>query len=275
MAAAAVGWLHQTRAEDASAAFERIRAMPQADPDLVAQAAWAAGWLRINSLDPHAAETMWLAGLEARPSIWHEAYLRASLTVVSGRDRGLADLVDRVDSPSVNAWYRIWTAKIVGDPARLAVTEASLVEVIEETESIGAACPLGVALYCLGFVQAQLPHRATAEVLALLDRAIMLWSRLRTPFQLLATLEIVAFALALRGAPGPAHTLFAAVDARGGAMWRRFRPLVADALAAVPPGQLGACRDRAARLTSIDQAAEFAREAISTVRAETIVTDAK
>ena len=271
LAAAAVGWLHQTRAQDTIAAFEQVRDHPHADADLVAQAAWAAGWSRINSRDPSAAETIWLAGLDAKPSAWHEAFLRASLTVVTTHDRATAaELVERVGSPTLSAWYRIWTARVVGNPDHLAASEVSLADVVDQTEHIGAAHPLGVAMYCLAFVQTQLPQRQTADVLRLLDHAIALWSRLRIPFQLFATLEIVAFALALRGAPNAAHTLFAAVDARGGAMWRRFRPLVAASLATVPPEEKAASRDRATRFTTLDDAAAYARHVISTIKAGAI-----
>ena len=41
-------------------------------------------------------------------------------------------------------------------------------------------------------------------------------------------------------------------------MWRRFRPSSRMPSHSSTPGELGACRDRGARLTSIDDAAEFA-----------------
>ena len=269
LAPAAVGWFHQRRYREAIDAFERIRATLPTNPDLVAQAAYAAGWSSMNSHNRTDAEAFWTTGLAATPAPWYEGLLRASLSVLTTRDTVLAaTLMEGIGSPILTAWHRIWSAKLVGTPDRLAASEGGLAETVEETDRIGATHALGVALYCLGLVRAQLPHRSTGEVLAPLDRAIGLWTRLRIPAQLLGTLEAAAVALALRGAPEPAHTLLAAVDARGGTMMYAFRRLVEGALSTVPPADLPACQQRAVRFATIDDAASYARATIAAIQAE-------
>jgi predicted ATPase/class 3 adenylate cyclase len=168
LAAAAVGWFHQRRHSEAIDTFEQIRTIEQARPDLLAQAAAFAGWSSLHSHDRSDAEAFWKSGLAANPSPWHEGYLRASLGILSRTDRDLAvRVVERVNSPTLTAWFHIWKARILGPPERLAATEAVLAEVVEETSRIDATHPLGVALYSLGIVQAQLPDFSTKDVLAL------------------------------------------------------------------------------------------------------------
>jgi hypothetical protein len=162
----------------------------------------------------------------------------------------------------------VWSAKIVGPREQLLSTEAHLLGVVDETDRVGAVQPLAVALYALGFVMAQLPERATDEVLAPLDRSIELSARLRTTVQLVASLETTAFTLALRGRPAAAHTIYASVDARGETMMARYRRRVEAPLASVSGAELLACRARAASFRTIDDVAGFARAVIAEARRE-------
>ena len=92
--------------------------------------------------------------------------------------------------------------------------------------------------------------------------------RLRNSTQLVSTLEATALALALRGVPAPAHTLYAAIEARGNWMIGAFRRLVEDPLATVPPAEVRTRRESAARFNSIDDVANYARATIASLHTE-------
>lgn len=156
---------------------------------------------------------------------------------------------------------------MIGPPERLELSEAVLLEVVEDADRIGATHALGVGLYCLGLVQAQLPDHPADDVLGLFDRAIELWSRLRMQTQLLSTLEAAALALALRGAPRASQTLLAAVDARGTWTAAAIRDLLAAPLSVLTPAEREACQRRGAAFLTVDDAARYARFAIAEFRA--------
>lgn len=265
LAAATTSWMHQRRYDDVFAAFERTRRDLRADADTLAEVAWAAGWCKVNSGTRRDAAPIWAEALDARPSAWPEALLRASLgTFGRAEDEGVDELIETLSSPTLRIWRHIWAAKVVGLPTTLAETDASLADVLDRARSIGATHALVVALYLRAFVQAQLPDCPTGLIVGQLDEAIALWSTLRLPSQLLVTtLEASAFTLALRGDPASATTLLAFVDRRGGTLWSMRRGLLRKGLDALPGQERQAALEAARRFGALEDAARFAAAAIA------------
>lgn len=266
VAAAATGWLFQRRYEEIYAASEWMNGLRSVDPDSLALVAWADGWARVNSGDHSGAAPIWEAALTARPSPWYQALLSASLVICGRQPPDLHDLLRSAASPRLDLWYRIWAVKIFGPPERLAAADGGLVSVIDQTGRLGATHARGVALYVRAVVLAQMPDRPLAEVLAVIDEAISLWSDLSVPSQMLIPiLEALGFTLALRGLPDDAYTLFTVVEERGGTLWRSFRAPVGDALDALPASRKRASRQRAAQFANLAEVAQFARSLIRTL----------
>ena len=117
------------------------------DADLVAQAAWGGRLVPHQFPQPkHSRDDLARRARCEAICVARGLPERASLTVVSAHDRATAaELVEHVGEATLSAWYRIWTAQVVGSPDRLAASEVSLADVVDQTEHVGAAHPLGVA----------------------------------------------------------------------------------------------------------------------------------
>ena len=262
LAAAGASWFQQRRHDETLAALDRVRAIPAASASAARLACWA--WWGLTNRGEYAqAQEVWMDASEDDSQSWDRAFLHVSRFVNADADRArVAALVAAVDSPTLRAWYTIFSTPIFGHEDRLLAAEASIDEAVATTERIGAHHPMGVALYCRGVILAQLTDRDDDEILQTMDRAIALWSRLRNPEQLIATLDALGLVLALLGLPEPAITLFAHVDARGGTMTVRSRSRVDAALAQVDEDEAASYEDRGRTLTP-DDAVTFARQAIA------------
>ncbi len=262
LAAAGASWFQQRRHDETLAAHDRVLAIPAAKASAARLACWA-WWGLTNQGEFAQAKELWLGAAAEESHHWDRAFLCASTVVTAGADRARATaLVAAVDSPTLRAWYTIFSTPIFGREERLLAAEASIDEAVATTERIGAHHPMGVALYCRGLILAQLTDRDEGETLRTMDRAIALWSRLRNPEQLIATLDALGLVLALLGHPEPAITLFAHVDARGGTMTVRSRSRVDAALAQVDADEATSHEARGRTLTP-DDAVSFARQAIA------------
>lgn len=254
--------MHQRRYPELIAAHDRLTEIGDAGP-YRARMSFATGWAYVSTGRFAEGRKIWLDGADPESPPWDQAYIAAALTVASGSDRQrAADLVAKVDSPTLRAWHTIWSTRVTGTTEELVESEAAYEETVRITERIGAAHPMGVALYARSLVQAQLPKTETANILRSMDRAVSLWSRLRTPFQLVGTLNALAIVLAVRGLPEPAVTLFAAVDQHGGSMSIRLRPLAAPAIDALSTTTAARCTAHGLALTT-DEALAFARTTIA------------
>ena len=262
LAAAGASWFQQRRHDETLAALERVRATPAAAASAARLECWA-WWGLTNRGEFARAQEVWLDAAHDESQNWDRAFLNASRFVNADGDRARVNtLVAAVDSPTLRAWHTIFSTPIFGPDERLLAAKERIDETVSTTERIGAHHPMGVALYCRGVILAQLSDRDEGETLRTMDRAIALWSRLRNPEQLIATLDALGLVLALLGHPEPAITLFAHVDDRGGTMTTRSRSRVDAALAQVDPDEARSYEARGRTLTA-DDAVTFARQAVT------------
>lgn len=214
LAAASAGYLHLARYDDLHAAVRRLNALGDAATHArpVAYAMRALAYSNQGEAETAAAlaHTTRAAAVEAGDQ-WFEAmchvFLRDFDRAVSGGRR--------LDNPSLWSWFHVFRGFSRLDEGDLVAAGDDFAEGESLARRAGNAQAMGVARNEIGSVATRSADADLDAALLPLDQALGMFVRLRTPFQLWNSLEIVAQAFARAGIPEPAATLWSAVDAEG------------------------------------------------------------